>query len=143
MKKNLFVVLMITFTTQAFALKLAERKALKSWNESLKEELTFTDKKCGTKLTGEIDQKMITPFMEANATAAGYCGQALSGVRGLCESDQMSKDAVKESVKKIKCELAAEKGPDFALKGGVFTVKVTTNSANVGQKARKFLENNL
>ena len=131
----------------ANALTLKEKKKAEEWKAYLEDASqsytkSFEDK-CGYKLPVTFDEKMVTPFMEANSHLGSYCDSARSAMSGMCD-EKLSKEAISKKIKKVSCKLAAGKDElKFDLKGTELVVTFNTGSSNMESKAKEFLENKL
>lgn len=146
MKTFMLLVAACFLAQSAGALTLKEKKQLEAWTKYLADPgqshvKSFKDK-CGYDAPVSLDEKMVTPFMEANTHAGAYCDAPLSAMSGMCE-DATSKTAIKAKIKSVKC--INGKAGELAMKinGSVFEFTVGVGAPNLDRKVKEFLENNL
>lgn len=147
MKKFGLVTALMVSATLAHAQSVKIKKAWQGAEESVNKELADTNKKCGGATKAEIDKKS---FGDAEDTinAASWCENTLRAVSSLCE-DADYKEAAK-GIKTIVCKYDAglaggspDYGNKFEMKDGRFTHIYNKDSANLWDKARAFLKDNL
>lgn len=140
-------VVAVAFTTSAHALTLKEKKEWAKVQEDLKNPSHSASghvkEKCGYELPVKIDEAMLTPFLTAGKSLVGFCDAPRSKIASMCD-DKTTKEAVSKQVKSISCHLA-KKSDDVILKMSGTTLDVTlgTESSNLEDKVKEFLENNL
>ena len=142
--KLVLLALAIVGSTTAFAQNLAQRKQLADWRKELTEKEKWLEKKCGTHIPAEMDGAWVSSgFLEAHTSGSGYCESLTSAVAGLCERDEISKEAIAKQIKKITCKPGKEKEQVFSFEGSTFVGRLGMNAPNITDNARKWLENNL
>jgi hypothetical protein len=147
MKRIILFSALLAIAFTAHALTLKEKQQLATWQESLNKPgegygQLFKDK-CGYDLPISIDEKMTTPFIAARANAASYCDSVREAIADMC-SDNIAKDAIKSKVKKLSCTSGAkDDDANLKLNNGTLTFAVGHNASNIGDKVKKFLEDNL
>lgn len=146
MKK--FIVLLALISTSVSALTLKEKKQLADWQTGL-DAVDSSEyyrghfkTKCGYDMPLKLDEKFVTPFMEANTSAAAYCDAARSSMSSMCD-DKMSKEAISKKIKSISCKLGKPEEASLKIAGSTLEFTVGLGAANLDQKVREFLENNL
>ena len=147
MKRTLGLMLILCFSTSAFALTLKEKKQFMKWQDQLAKEDEYGGaetfkKKCGVEIPASLDEHMVTPFMEKNASLSSYCGSARKAMAGMC-SDATSKESILKQVKKIDCKGGKEGELNIKLSGSTLVLTFGTGAANMDEKVKEFLENNL
>ena len=144
--KHVFIVLALVISAQASALTLKERKQFADWQEYLKSESssyikTFKDK-CGYDMPVTMEDKFVTPFMEANTSAPSYCDSPRSVMASMCD-DKLSKEAISKKIKAVTCKLGKAEEASFKLNGSTLEFTVGLGASNLDDKAKAWLENNL
>lgn len=146
MKKVTLFVAALLCASSAFALNLKEKKQLAEWQDFMKDAsksyVGEVKKKCGYDIPVSLDEKMVTPFMAANSNAAMFCDSALSAISGMCE-DPTAKAMITKSIKKLDCRYGKKGEASLSLKGGSLTFAFGEGAANLNEKVREYLENNL
>ena len=148
MLKFILVTVLIAVGSFANALTLKERKTLTEWKTYLTDPAAdgntkyFKDK-CGYDLPVTIDEKTVTPFMAANASAPSYCDEARGTMGKMCDDDKENKKAISDKIKKVSCHLGKEGEYTLKLNGTELVVTMGVNSSNLPEKIKEFLENNL
>lgn len=130
----------------ASALTLLEKKQLSSWNSEIKEHryVSATSKNCGSPIEAQLDKSVVTEFMEKNRSASAYCVEVYSALSGMCEADDISKNAISGGVKRVVCTSAESGKAGFKLsKDGVLTFEMNVGFPNIEKESIKFLNNNL
>ncbi|MES2525672.1 MAG: hypothetical protein V4598_01240 [Bdellovibrionota bacterium] len=144
MKK--FIVLLALVTTTASALTLKEKKQFAEWQEYLTSEsssyVKWTKDKCGYDIPVKMEEAFVTPFMTENTNAASYCDSAREAIQSMCE-DKMSKDAISKKIKSISCKLGKKEEIAYKINGSVLEFTVGIGAANLKDKTKEWLENNL
>ncbi len=141
---SIVAIALVSFS--AFALTLAEKKKFASWQEYLtgSEGYAATFKtKCGYDLPISMEEKFVTPFMEAGSNAASYCDATRSSMSSMCEADKLNKDAITAKIKKVDCKLGEKGKIDFKLTGTTLVMTVGLDAANLDDKVKEFLDKNL
>lgn len=143
---KMFIVALVLVSTSVSALTLKEKKQLNDWNDYLKSESdsyvkSFKDK-CGYDLKVTMEDKFTTPFMMANTNAASYCDSPRSAMSRMCE-DKTSKEAISGKIKAVNCKLGKDGETAFKLNGSTLEFTVGLNAANLDDKSKEWLENNL
>lgn len=125
-------------------------KAKKAWAEAegeVNKELATMNTKCGGSAKADIDKKSFGND-EDMINTAGWCQNTLRALADLC-GDADYKEAVK-GIKTVSCKYDSSlKGGDpaygnkFELKDGRFAHTYNKDSANMWDKARAFLKDNL
>jgi len=141
------LVLGIVGATSAQALTLKEKKQYQAWKTWLADpaqsNIGAAKDKCGYAIPFTLDQALTTPFMEESSDAAAYCDELYNALAETC-GDDTGKQAVKAKVTKITCKLGKKEEVSFALsKTGVLKFTFGVGAANLKDKAKKFLEDNL
>jgi hypothetical protein len=127
------------------ALNLAEKKQLQAWKDYLSGDESYAKSvkdKCGIDVPVTVDEKMVKPFMEANAHAAAYCDHTRSTIASMCE-DATSKAEIVKKVKKVECKLGKTDEVSLKLSGTTLVFTVGTGGGNLGDKVKEWLEKNL
>jgi hypothetical protein len=134
--------------TTAQAATLAEKKQLEKWNAYLTDAdssyVKTVQDKCGVAIAVKLDDAFVTSaFMKESVNAAAFCDSAREGVATLC-GDATSKSEVVKRVKSISCHPSkTAEELTFKLNGSTLDLTVGTQGANIADKAKEFLENNL
>lgn len=147
MKQLLFGILLVLVSFNSLALTLKEKKKFVEWQAYVVDPKQSNDddveKKCGIKIPLELNENLVTPFMEANSNAASFCDHTRNAIQRMC-GDATSKAAITAKIKKINCTLGKPGEVSFILsKEGILTFTVGVKSANLEKQAETFLENNL
>lgn len=147
MKMFLSLVALFSISLSAQALTLAEKKQYASWKEEMGDasktySLERFKKNCGYDMPVSLDEKMVTPFMAANASLTSYCDSPRSVLGSMCE-DATSKAEIVKKVKKITCLLGKKGEISYKLNGTEVVYTVGLDAANLDDAAKKFFENNL
>lgn len=147
MKRMMIGAVTLLFAGSAFALTLKERKKLEEWNKEIdmaspSSAGRVVKRTCEVEIPLTLNEDLVTPFMEANASAAGYCDAVREGMSIVCK-DAMAKKALVEQVKQVTCKAGPKGSLDFKLKGKTLEVTVGPGVSNIYVKARKYLEDNL
>lgn len=127
--------------TSVQAQSLKDREYFAKQEEALAKEVATTNKKCDSNVSAKFD--WTTPPAEADRkySAYGYCGAVLEGVRKVCDSGAMGKDAVKEKIKTVTCGFGPKR--EIALKDGAIDYKIEFKSSNDAAYVSEYLKNNL
>lgn len=143
--KLLAIALTFAVTTSTFALTLKEKKQFADWQDYLKGDSSYAKtvkEKCGYDMPVKMEESFTTPFMTENANAASYCDSAREAIGYMCQ-DKMSKDAISKKVKSISCKLGKKEEVAFKLNGTTLEFTVGYGAANLSDKTKEWLENNL
>jgi hypothetical protein len=144
--KIILLVTALIMSSSSFALTIKEKKQLADWNAQLTDsENTMTKlivDKCGIKVPVKLDEKFATAFMEANASAAGYCESVRTSIANMCD-DKIAKDAIAKKLKSIDCKAGKPEETSFKWNGGALQVTLGLNAANIEDKTKNWIENNL
>lgn len=145
MKKMMVGVVALMLGGTAFALTMKERQQVEKWHKALEGSTSqgrFVKTRCGVDIPAAFDEDMVTPFMEANASAAAYCDSAREAIGMLC-ADATAKKAVVEQIAKVSCKVAPKGTVSFKLGAKTFEMSVGPDVSNLSAKAKKYLEDNL
>lgn len=130
----------------AYALTLAEKEKLATWQKELAED-HYTKKfeeNCGHPLEITLAEDVVTPFMEDNTSASAYCTEVIMSLSDLCEQSDIAKEAVSSKVKSITCASSGDADHSFALsETGELKFLMKPGIGNLADKAKEYLENNL
>lgn len=128
--------------TNVQAQSLKDKEYFAKQEESLAKEVASTNKKCDSNVTAKFDWST-PPAAEDRGkySAYGYCGAALEGMRKVCDSGAMGKEAVKEKIKSLTCGFGANR--EIALKDGAIDYKIKFKSSNDAEYVSEYLKNNL
>ena len=135
-------------SVSAFALTLAEKKKQKYWEDEIAGKegqgyaKTFKDK-CGYDLPVTMEEKMVTPFLEANTSLSSYCDAPRAAMSSMCEADKMNKDAITAKIKKVDCKLGEKGKVDMKLSGSTLVFTVGLDAANLEDAVKTFLDKSL
>jgi hypothetical protein len=145
--KKILMMFMLFSCTSAFALSLKEQKELMSWKESLSKNYSEGHAaqvvaKCGYEIPAELDEKLVAPYIGKGQCGYCPCDQAFEAIAKLCEDD-MSKAAIKKSIKKLSCKLGKNGEAGFALNGTTLSVSYAYDAPYMVDKVKEYLENNL
>jgi hypothetical protein len=139
---GLAVLLIGLGATNAQAQSLKDKEYFAKQEEALAKEVAQTNKKCDSNVTAKFDWTTPpAPEDRSKFSAYGYCGAALAGMRKVCESGAMGKDAVKEKIKTVTCGFAPKR--EIALKDGAIDYKIEFKSSNDADYVSDYLKNNL
>ncbi len=144
MKK--FIVLLVLVSTSVSALTLKEKKQWVEWQDYMTNKDssyigTFKEK-CGYDLPVKMEEKFVTPFMEANTSAPSYCDSPRSTMSSMC-ADKTSKDAIAGKIKAVECKLGKPEEVSFKFNGSTLVFTVGLGASNLDDKIKTWLENNL
>ncbi len=144
--KHVFIVLSLVLSFQVSALTLKEKKQFAEWQDYMKSDSssyikTFKDK-CGYDMPVTIDEKFVTPFMEANTSAPAYCDTPRSVMSSMCD-DKLSKEAISKKIKAVTCKLGKGEEASYKFNGSTLEFTVGLGASNLDDKTKAWLENNL
>jgi len=140
MKAALSLLVLATFAFGAQALSLKEKKQMADWNKELTGEdghMATVKKNCGTNIPVKLDENVITPFMSADTSAAAYCDEVVSTVATLCE-DATTKEELVKKIKSISCVRGTSS--NFKMNGTTLVFEMAPGTANLSEKAKKYIE---
>ncbi len=136
--------------SSAFSQTVKEKKEIAEANKDFVAEVEETNKACGTKIAATMNWKS---FKYENgwgiSSAASFCKDSLSGVRGFCEGGADEKAAVKKAITKFSCSYTPKMTDDefqktgVKLSGGGLSVTVSWANANLGRYVKEHLEGKL
>ena len=141
----MFIISLVLITTTASALTLKEKKQWAEWQEELTSDSSYSKtfkEKCGYDLPVKMEEKFVTPFMEANTSATAYCDAARSAMSSMC-ADKTSKEEITKKVKSVSCKLGKAEEASFKLNGTNLEFTVGLGASNLEDKTKSWLENNL
>lgn len=143
--KFLVTVVALSLSVSAFSLTLKEKKTFKEWNEWLRSDSSAHKRvkdKCGIEIPASVSEDMVTPYMEANSSAATNCDSVRDQLITLC-GDKDVKEAVTAKVKKVDCKLGKKGEVAIKLNGSTLEAALGVGGANVEDRVKEYLENNL
>jgi hypothetical protein len=139
---KLFVtVAILVAASSTFALTIKEKKQFNTWKEDLKGPVATFKAKCGHDLSVSMEEKAVTPFMEADTHFSSYCESAVNAMNLMCE-DKISKDAITK-IKKVNCKVGEKGKVSYKFSGDTLEMTVGLEAPNLEAKTKEFLENNI
>ena len=123
--------------------------AFQSWNRKaeiasedkrLAPEIASMNKACGTRIGVEINWSSVPDPILQDTSVHSYCAELLSAMQALCESAE-ARTTIRDRVKSAVCQFGASMTLD--VKSGKLVFTTAKDSKNLGQFARKTLEQSL
>jgi hypothetical protein len=142
MKYALALVFGISMIATANAGQMADDEAMASAQTKVDDEGKSTSTECGGTITGKFDR---ASFKGDDATGiAGYCVDAVDGVKLACQSMPAQKKNISKMFKSVTCHYDEKVTDNHAVKvtkkGTNIDVAFNKNSANIGQTVSKFVQ---
>lgn len=133
-------------TSGAKALTVTEQRVYDNWVAELNasnSEVAAAQKACGVNLPVKLDPALAAPFIAEQKHAGSFCDDAYYAFVTLC-GDAVGKKAVAEKVRSVSCTLNASKsGLSTSLVNGELQISFGTDTVNIHDGVKKYLENNL
>lgn len=127
--------------TNVQAQSLKDREYFAKQEEYLAKEVANTNKKCDSSVAAKFDWSSPPSEADRKFSAYGYCGAVLEGMRKVCDSGALGKDAVKAKIKTLTCGFGPKR--EIALKDGAIDYKIEFKSSNDADFVANYLQNNL
>lgn len=144
--KFILVAASLVISFSSFSASLKEKKQLTDWTTQLSDpensQVQVVKDKCGVAVPVKLDEKFVATFLPLNVSAASFCDSVRSGIATLC-GDKMSKEAITKKIKGIDCRPGKDEEITFKWNGGVLDVTLGPSAANIEDKTKTWLENNL
>lgn len=134
--------LIVLWATPAFAQTLAERQELRDWSERIaSNDGALFERHCGYEMPFSLDPALAAPFIEAHASAGGYCGAVINSMWHMCRNDETARESVAARVRSVECifDEEATQGVATLSDEGKLTFRFNTETSNIGPKIGAFL----
>jgi hypothetical protein len=121
---------------------LGEKKIWREQEELLAKEAEQVTTTCEKAIPGSFDKASFKGELEKNFSVYGFCAEAYSALRTICE-DPDGKPAVKEKISKFECAFGGPGKRDLVLKDGTLKMTIDWEASNYGQFLNEWLLKNL
>lgn len=140
MKKILIISMLgLSFVS---AQSLQELEVQAAQNTELQEKLASVNQRCGgATITADIDWQQFSSEDLKAYSAAGYCGEVLSGIAKTCESSDIAMKAVQEKLKSVTCGHSLPRAAQFD--NGSLRFNIDFSASNDADFINDFLMKNL
>jgi hypothetical protein len=129
------------FLTPAFAQSLAEREKFAYQEKELAKEAEHTAEICKTDIKVKFDWSTFNKEDIKEYSPSGFCGEALSGIRHVCEHSEDGLKSVQSKIKGLTCKQSSALA--LSLENGELVFGFGFKDSNLSDKVRTFLMDNL
>ena len=137
----LAVCVMLVLPAIVLAQSLQMKKLQKEQQDALASDAADLSKTCETEIKTELDLSGAKAEDLERFSYSGLCLAAVKAVGNVCSEEEGGKEAVKKGIKKILCNVGAER--KLTLENGTLAFTMVADSANNDEFVTNFLMNKL
>jgi hypothetical protein len=138
-------IILCAFTSFASAGGLKDKKDHASEQTKADANTKAVNDNCGSKIKFEFEWATWKDAAdESGHHASDGCGMGLSGMKGMCNGDDATKEAMTKQVKTVKCYGDAGKSASVTYKDGVVSIHTDlVNAGDITELTKKALKDGL
>ena len=114
------------FSGPVMAQTMAQQANHKTWQDQMDGQLSFTNKACGTSITGPISYASFDaiPDVASKIPVGQACSEAATGITNLCNGPATYKAAIQKGIQKVVCTYGGPGKRAVSISGGTLTYAI-------------------